>query len=170
MALWCNAKEKIMDQTVQEKWAWVEGSHALRTQLLDTLSDSELSFTPGGKNPPLGALFREMGQVEISYTDSFKTLKQDWTYKNTDQGLDTSLEQLKTWFSKLDGNLKEAITEFSAEDLTTKIIERGGGFNMPVGLQIDVYTQALLIFIAKIVVYFKAMNKELPQQVEEWIG
>jgi hypothetical protein len=159
-----------MDQSVQEKWAWVEGSHSLRTHLLGVLSDDELSFTPGGKNPPLGALFREMGEVEVSYTGSFKTLKQDWTYKNTDAGLDASVEQLKTWFDKLDGDLKEAVTAFSADDLTSKTVERGGGYNMPVGLQIDVYTQALLIFLAKFVVYFKAMNKDIPQQVEEWIG
>src|SRR5690606_23280180 len=101
------AKENIMDQTVQEKWQWVEGTHALRTQLLDTLSDSELSFTPGGENPTLGALLREMGEVQVSYTESFKTLKQDWNYKNTDAGLDTSVERLKSWFSDLDGDLKD---------------------------------------------------------------
>jgi hypothetical protein len=163
-------RKKMMDQTVQEKWAWVEGSHSLRSHLLEELNDSELSFTPGGKNPTLGALFREMGEVEVSYTGSFKTLKQDWTYQNTDQGLDTSVERLKEWFSQLDGDLKDAITDFSADDLTGKMVERGSGYNMPVGLQIDVYTQALLIFLAKFVVYFKAMNKDLPQQVAEWIG
>ena len=159
-----------MDQTVQEKWQWVEGTHALRTQLLDTLSDSELNFTPGGENPTLGALLREMGEVQVSYTEAFKTLKQDWTYKNTDAGLDSSVERLKSWFSDLDGNLKGVVTSFSADELNSKLIERGGGYNMPVGLQIDVYLQALLIFFGKIVVYFKAMSKDRPQQVEEWIG
>ncbi len=159
-----------MDQTVQEKWQWVEGTHALRIQLLDTLSDSELSFTPGGENPTLGALLREMGQVQVSYIDSFKNLRQDWSYKDTDAGLDTSVERLKSWFSDLDGDLKEVVTSFSAEDFSAKLVERGGGYTMSVGLQIDVYLQALLIFLAKIVVYFRAMNKDRPQQVDQWIG
>lgn len=159
-----------MDQTIQEKWTWIEGTHSMRTQLLDVLEDSDLAFTPGGENPPLGALFREMGQIEISYTDSFKTLKQDWSYQNVDVRIETSVEQLRSWFDQLDGNLKEVFIAFSADDLTSKRIERGSGYTMPVGVQLDTYLQALLIHLGKAVVYFRAMGKERPQQVEEWIG
>jgi len=41
---------------------------------------------------------------------------------------------------------------------------------MPVELQLDVYLQALLIFLGKATVYFKAMNKALPQYFQEYIG
>ncbi|TMD44670.1 MAG: hypothetical protein E6I93_17960 [Chloroflexi bacterium] len=44
-----------MNSYMQEKWPWIEGTHALRTQLLDTLSDAELAFSPGGQNTTLGA-------------------------------------------------------------------------------------------------------------------
>jgi hypothetical protein len=50
-----------------------------------------------------------------------------------------------------------------------KTIDRSG-YPMPVELQLDVYLQALLIFFGKATIYFKAMNKALPQQIQEYIG
>jgi hypothetical protein len=40
---------------------------------------------------------------------------------------------------------------------------------MPVELQLDVYIQALLIFLGKGTILFKAMNKTVPTKIQEWI-
>ena len=53
-------------------------TQAIRGELMDMLSDADLAFKLPGANPTLGALCREMGQVEQSYIGWFKTLKQDW--------------------------------------------------------------------------------------------
>ena len=50
-----------MADIMQEKWPWIEGTHAMRAHLLDTLSDADLTFNPGGRNMTLGALVREIG-------------------------------------------------------------------------------------------------------------
>ena len=157
-----------MNSYMQEKWPWIEGTHALRTQLLDTLSDAELAFSPGGQNMTLGALCREMGETEHSYTQSLKTFKQDWSYRNTEAGLESSIARLKTWYQTLDEQMKATVSDLSDEDLT-KTVDRGG-FSMPVDLQLDVYLQALLIFFGKASIYLKAMNKPLPQPIQEYIG
>ena len=34
---------------MNEKWPWIEGSHGMRSQLLDILSDADLAFSPGGQ-------------------------------------------------------------------------------------------------------------------------
>lgn len=158
-----------MNQFMQEKWSWVEGTHAMRTQVLDSLSDADLSFTPGGQNMSFGALYREMGEVEHSYLQSLKNFTQDWSYRNTEAGLDTSTGQLKSWFEKLDEEMKAVLSAFSDADLK-KTIDRGGGFIVPADLQMEIYLQALLIFLGKAAVYLKAMNKSLPGQMKEWIG
>ena len=157
-----------MNRYMLEKWSWIEGTHGMRSQLLDSLSDADLSFSPGGQNMTLGALCREMGEVEYSYIQSLKTFRQDWSYHNREAGLESSVAQLKTWFQTLDDELKATVDAFSDEDLQ-KTIDRGG-FAMPVELQLDVYLQALLIFLGKATVYFKAMNKALPQNFQEYIG
>src|SRR5437763_3028380 len=65
--------EDHMNRYMQEKWPWIEGTHGMRSQLTDILSDADLSFSPGGQNMTLGALLREMGESEYSYTQSLKT-------------------------------------------------------------------------------------------------
>ena len=90
-----------MSRLMNEKWPWIEGTHGMRTQLLDTLSDTDLAFSPGGQNMTLGALCREMGEVEHAYIQSLKTFKQDWSYRNSEAGLDSSVARLKAWFHTL---------------------------------------------------------------------
>jgi len=158
-----------MNRYMQEKWPWIEGTHSLRSQLLDILSDADLKFSPGGQNMTLGMLLREIGDIEHSYIQSLQTFKQDWSYHNTEAGLESSLTQLKAWYQTLDDEMKATVSALSDDDLT-KTVDRGGGFSMPVELQLDVYLQALLIFLGKVTIYLKAMNKPLPQQMQEYIG
>lgn len=157
-----------MNRYMLEKWSWIEGTHAMRSQLLDILSDADLAFNPGGQNMTLGALCREMGEIEDSYVQSLKTFQQDWSYHNMEADLESSVARLKAWFQTLDDELKATVSAFSDEDLK-KTVDRGG-YMMPVELQLDVYLQALLIFFGKATVYLKAMNKPLPQQIQEYIG
>ncbi|MEO7076006.1 MAG: DinB family protein [Ktedonobacterales bacterium] len=158
-----------MNQYFQEKWSWIDGTHTERMQLLDTLSDADLAFNPGGQSMSLGALCRESGDIEHSYIESLKTFRQEWSWSNTDAGLEGSVSQLKAWFQTLDDEMKALVEAFSDEDMK-KQIERGGGFTMPVDLQLDVYLQALLIFLAKASMYFRMLNKPLPGQLQEFIG
>lgn len=157
-----------MNRLLNEKWPWIEGSHGMRTQLLETLSDADLAFSPGGQNMTLGALCREMGEVEHSYIQSLQTFKQDWSYRNTEAGLDGSVARLKVWFQTLDEEMKAAVSALSDEE-AKKTINRNG-YAMPVDLQLDVYLQALLIFFGKATIFLKAMNKPLSPQFQEYIG
>lgn len=158
-----------MNRYMQEKWSWIEGTHGMRIALLDTLSDADLAFSPGGQNMTLGALCREMGEVEHSYTESLKTFKQDWSYRNQEAGLDSSVARLKTWFQTLDEEMKATVSALTDEDLK-RTVNRSGGYEMPVEMQLDVYLQALLIFFGKVTVFLKAMNKPLPENFQEYIG
>jgi hypothetical protein len=158
-----------MNRFMQEKWSWIEASHAMRTELLDTLSEADLAFNPGGQNLTLGVLCRQMGEIEHSYIQSLKTFKQDWSYRNPEAGLETNTAKLKAWYQTLDDQMKTAVSAFSDEDLK-KLVDRSGGYSMPVEMQLDVYLQALLIFFGKATIYLKAMNKPLPETVQEYIG
>jgi hypothetical protein len=157
-----------VNRYMQEKWSWIGGTHDLRIALLRDLSDADLGFNPGGTNTMLGALFRESGDIEYSYIQSLKTLSQDWSYSNTDPGMETSIEQLATWFQTLDDEMKAIVADFSDDDLR-KTIDRGG-FAVPVDMQLDIYLQALLIFFGKTSVFLRAMNRPLPKNVQDFIG
>lgn len=158
-----------MNRYFEEKWAWIEGSHVLRTQLLDTLSDADLAFNPGGAAMPLGALCREMGDVEHSYIQSLKTFQQDWSYHNPDASVEGSVTRLKGWFETLDEEMKATVAGFSDEDLH-KMVDRAKGSTSPVDFQLDAYLQAVLIFFGKATIYLKIMNKALPHLMQEYVG
>lgn len=157
-----------MNRFMENQWTWIEASHGMRTELLDALSDAELAFSPGGQNMTLGALCREMGEIQYSYLQSLKTFAQDWSYHNTQPGLDGSVARLKAWFQTLDDDMKATVSAFSDEDLK-KTVKRDSNYDMPVDTQLEVYLQALLIFFGKASIFLKAMNKPLPKSVKDWI-
>ena len=158
-----------MNRFMQEKWSWIEGAHAMRIGLLDALSDADLAFNPGGQNMTLGALCREIGEIEYSYIESLKSVKQDWSYRNNEAGLNSHRAKLKTWYQILDNDMTVLVSAFSDEDLK-KLVARPDGNSMPIDFLLDVYLQALLIFFGKATIYLKAMNKPLPDVVREYIG
>ncbi len=157
-----------MNHFIQEKWPWLEGSREMRLQVLDILSDADLAFSPGGYNSTLGALLREMGDIEHSYIQSLKTGVQDWTYHNTEAGLESSVTRLKAWYQRLDDELQATVSAFSDEDLI-RPVDRGG-FSATVERQVDHYGEAGLIFFGKVIIYLKAMNKPLPGEFQDYFG
>jgi uncharacterized damage-inducible protein DinB len=154
---------------MQERWPWIEGSHAMRAQALHLLDDADLAFNPGGQNMTLGALCREMGEIEHSYLESLKTLKQDWAYHNEEAGLEGSVAGLKAWYAAMDEEMKSVVSALSDEDLA-KIVQREGTPTWPIETQLEVYLQALLIFFGKLTIYLKALNKPLPKEFKDYIG
>ena len=157
-----------MQHIMNETWPWIEAAHGMRFQVLDILNDADLAFTPGGQNMTLGALCCQMGETEYAYIQSLKTFKHDWSYHNVESGLASNAARLKEWFQTLDDQIKKVINAFSEEDMQ-KPIDRGGeGVSM--AFQLEVYLQAVLIFLGKATIYLKAMNKALPQYLQEYIG
>lgn len=157
-----------MNRFMQEQWPMFAGTHTMRDEMLDTLSEADLNYSPGGQNVPFGQLWREMGEVEHAYVESFKTFKQDFSWRNPEAGLEGSVSQLKSWFATLDAELEAVLGAMSDEDFK-KTVERSG-FAMPMEWQVQAYLQALLIFFGKATIYLKTMNKPLTKKIEEWIG
>jgi hypothetical protein len=157
-----------MNSLITENGDMLTGTHAMRNGLLANLSDAELAFNITG-NPTLGVLFREMGEVQQSYIDSFKNLSQDFTYRHADPSVETNVAALSAWYEQLDAALLEALGAFSEEEVQSKTIDRNG-FSPSLAVQVQIYMQALLIFYGKVTIYFRAMGKDLGEQWKEWIG
>jgi hypothetical protein len=143
---------------------------AIRPALMETLTDDDLGYSPGGTNPSLGLLCREIGEVERAYIDSFKTFVLDFSYRNTTPGLEHSVAQLVAWYAELDAELKVTIEDLSEEEISSRLVDRGGDFKLPLQIQLNVYQEALLIFYGKAIVYLRALGKTPPQQMQDWIG
>ena len=158
-----------MNSYMDNQWSWIEGSQGMRNGLVGTLTDADLAFCPGGQTMTLGALCREMGDIEYAYLQSFKTFAQNFNYRNTEPGIETSVAKLIAWYQLMDEDLKATVAAFSEDDLK-KMIDRSSGYQVPVDMQLDIYLQALLIFFGKATIYFKIMGKPLDKTFQEYIG
>ena len=145
---------------------------ALRDQLMEILTDEDLSSHIGEANLSLGALCREIGEIEHSYIQSFTSFTMDLGYRNPDPQLEDSVASLSSWYTKLDGELTEAIEGLSEDEIANRRIDRADfpDWKPLPQTQLDIYKEALLIFYAKVSVYLRAMGKPLPQQWRQWIG
>ncbi|MCA9969041.1 MAG: DinB family protein [Anaerolineales bacterium] len=159
-----------MNSILTDAYPLFELYQALRSQLMDLLTDADLAFTPGGANPPLGELCREIGEVQQAYIDSFASFTQDFAYRTETPGLSGSVAMLRGWYTNLDADLKAVIAGLSEEDVQTRRIDRGHDFKVPPRMQLEIYKEALLIFYGKTSVYLKLMGKELPPQWQHWIA
>ena len=146
----------------------------LRDQLMELLTDDDLGLRLGGDTVSLGALCREIGEIEHSYAESFRTFRQDLTYRNPDPRLERSVVALETWFAELDRDLMAAVEALSEDDISSRRIIRSDfdeDFFAPLAKQqLDVYREALLIFYGKVSVYMRAIERPVPEQWRDWIG
>lgn len=152
-----NEHSGILNQTIQ-----------LRRDLMDTLNDDDLTFALPN-NPTLGALCREMAEVEQSYINSFKSFQHDYRLP-CDTSKEGSVEALKAWFAQTEGELQQALAGLTEDQVQGQMVDRGHGMQFPVLIQWQVYREALLIFYAKAVVYLRAMEKPVPQMLGLWVG
>lgn len=158
-----------MNSIVEQQFDILKETMALKSQLLAILKDEHLSKTLGGKTMSLGAVCKEMGEVQQMYSDSFRTFKQDWSYRYGDNSVTSSVAALTAWNEKLDADLLAAIASLSNEDIQSKTIDRGG-FSPNPQVQVHIYREAILIFCAKVSIYLRALEIEFPEQWKYWIG
>lgn len=147
----------------------LDGNLAIRDKILNSLTDADLSKSLGGNTMTLGALFREFGEHEHIYAESFRTFKQDWSYKTADASVETSVEKLRDWFKTLDAQLKANLAALPDEAIHGQTIDRGG-FKPTVMIQFHVFREAILILGAKASIYLRALSKTFDDQVRDWIG
>lgn len=146
----------------------------LRNELLDVLSDDDLAFQPGPAAVSLGALCREIGEIEHGYVGSFRTFRLRFDWHQQDVQVEQSIARLRTWFADLDGQLLAALEALSEEDVTGRRVLRddfGVEDFAPLPAQnLDIYREALLIFYGKASIYLRLLGRELPGHWQAWIG
>jgi hypothetical protein len=146
----------------------------LRTELIEILADDDLGYRVGGSSASLGALCREIGEIEHSYVESFRTFRQDFDYRHPDPLIETSVAALTSWYAELDRDLAAAIDAISEDDIANRHIVRLDfdidDFSPLPNVQLDIYRESLLIFYGKVSVYLHALGKTLPGHWQAWIG
>ncbi len=157
-----------MNSIVKDQFDVLHQTQALRHQLMDVLTDSDLAYSLPGSNHTLRDLCRIQLRYEQAYVDSFKTFKIDFSAISTPEGLD-SVDALKAAFKAIDDDLNAVLSAFSQEEVDSRMIDRGG-WTAPVTVNMHIYRESVLIFCGKADIYARALDKTLPQQWLDWVG
>ena len=148
----------------------IHGHHSMRDHVLSLLSDEDLSYTLPGRNPTLGDLLVELGDVEGVYTHSFETLSLDWSHRRVPHPPALSVAKLRDWFAAQDAALQAALDRFSDDELRVDRIDRGEGFIASPFVQHEIYREAVYIFYGKISVYLRALERDAGPSWDAWVG
>lgn len=158
-----------MNSLITQQYPVLKQTLVLRRELLDSLTDEDLKFALPN-NMTLGELCRQQGEIDHSYINAFQTFTQDWSYQHPDKSVETSVESLRAWYTELEAQFKAAVGQLTEEQVQSQIVNRGTGFDFPVGITFHVYRESLIIFYAKAGIYLRALNKPLSPQWQQWIG
>jgi len=158
-----------MNSDIKQFWDLNRMYTQLRDELMASLTDADLAFSPGGDNPSLGALCRELGETQHAYVQSFKNFRIDFSYRVNDDAYLTSVSKLQSWYATLDQELEAVLSTVTDADVATKKMDRDG-YEVPLHISLDILREALLIFYGKVSVYLKAMGKERTQMWRDWIA
>jgi len=146
----------------------------LRSELTDVLRDEDLAFRPAAAAASLGELCREIGDIEHSYIEAFRTFRQDFAWRNPDPEVERRVAALSAWYSDLDRELMAALEALTDDDVAHRRILRHEfdveDFRPLPEQELDIYREALLIFYAKASIYLRIMRRQLPGHWSEWIG
>ena len=158
-----------MNKDILQFWDLNRMYTPLRDELMASLTDEDLAFTPGGENPTLGELCRELGETQHAYVQSFETFKIDFSYRTEDESYLGSVAKLTAWYQQLDKELEAELETVSDDDVANIMMDRGG-YEVPLHISLDILREALLIFYGKVSVYLKAMGRERTEMWRDWIA
>lgn len=159
-----------MNAKLEKQYDIVKLYRKLRDDLMNALTDRDLTYTPGGENETLGVLCRQLGEVQKGYIESFKTFTVDFDYEADDEDLETQVDAIKAWYQQLDEELEEVLEGLSDDDVDNRLVVRNEEFKLPPFIHLDVFREALLIFYGKVVVYLRAAGKPRPGKWDAWLG
>lgn len=144
--------------------------HFMRDLALGLLSEEDLAYRLPGRNPSLGELFVEMGEVQGAYTHSFATGRLDWGHRVLAPPATLTVDGLRAWFADHDVAMETALGHFTEEELQAAPIDRGGGFVVSPFPQHEIYREAVYIFYGKLSVYLRALERDAGPAWEAWVG
>ena len=157
-----------MNNLVRNQLEILQTTQSMRNDLMKIINDDDLRYRLPGNNLTLGELCKQIGETEQAYIDSFRTFKLDLSYRNPEPTLATSAAQLTAWFTELDEQLEAVLRSLNDDDIRNKPIDRGH-FQTPVEVHYHIYREALLIFYAKVSLYLRALERDLPGLFATWI-
>ncbi|MAU13662.1 MAG: hypothetical protein CL607_27850 [Anaerolineaceae bacterium] len=148
---------------------YITAMHMMRDGALDRVNDADLNFSPGGSNITLWQLFMAFADTQVDYIQSLHTLKFDPGTSSQTSEKPISMSMLRERFKETDSQILTILRSLTEDDFQQQV-ERPNQVMRSVREQFQIYVEAAMIFLGKLVIYFNTMEKELPPSVAFYIA
>jgi len=144
----------------KSEWKFTRG---LTLELLDSLTDAELSQTPSPELGPFWKQFRHVGRLQECYMEALNTKKIKFDYRNKRYRSGCSKNALKAYLRALD---RELVQTFEGVDSNATI-----GWE---GEMVSVFQHLMRMLAHEIlhhgqwILYTRLMGKQLPPGWKAW--
>lgn len=159
-----------MNSIEAEQFDLLRMSHGVRDQGLAVLTDRDLPFRLPGENHSLAELCEQQGRIENAYAASFRDFELHLDSALPEGEDFPGADGLGAWFTRRDRELEEALRSLREDDIANRLIDRGGGWQVPVLIQFHIYRESLLIFFGKVDIYLRALGRERSGEWFAWVG
>jgi hypothetical protein len=120
--------------------------------------------TPGGGNPSLGRPLEELAALQQSYVASLDSDVQQWPSTERPRDGAHSTSRLHERFNTLDVQMESAVSGFSRDVVRDVKVTRPDGSVRTRDEQVEIYSQAMFIFLGKAVVYCERSARRCPRR------
>jgi hypothetical protein len=159
-----------MNSLVQNNYGIVAMTENLISQVLESLTDDHLDFTPARNNATVRNLLLEQAGIQKAYIESFRTFTGDFESIQPAVLDSPTIDQLRTEFARLFAELKEVVGNIPEDDLANRVVDRGEHFKIPVMMHLHIYRESILIMCGKLSVSLRALDIPFTHQWVDWIG
>lgn len=152
-----------MNQNLESALQRFKFFRGLSLDLLTSLSEAELQFTPGEGQGPLWKQFRHLGRVHENYADALWSGTLKFDPKLGTFGASTTAPELKKYLEAVDQKMRATLTTLGPGK---KI--RWGKLNLPVSAHVHNMTDHEVLHQGQWVIYMNGLKKPFPKSWSVW--
>ncbi len=149
-----------------EDWKFIQ---SLPLDVLNILTDDQLSFTVGKNMGALGEQFRHMARVRFQYVEGIENKRITDVIEKIDPAIAKSKEQLVELWDKANQKLLTVLNKINQDDGSLKIDWKHWGMDsMNLEDHLNVLMDHETLHSGQIIVYIRTMDLKFPKSWEAW--
>ena len=158
--------EDVMNRFMKRYPELMEANQKLRHDVLDAISDEDLTHTLGGDTLSLGDLLLQQGRWEDDYVQAWHTLEMRHTSRSAPEH--QTVTGFRTWFHSIEQSIRATLEAMSDEELSRPV--KRGSHSVPLEITAYTYRESLIIFAGKASLYLRSLKRPVSAHLTSFVG
>ena len=144
----------------------MEANQKLRHDVLDAISDDDLTHTLGGDTLSLAGLLLQQGRWEDDYVQAWHTLEMRHGSRSAPEH--QTVAGFRAWFAEIEQGVRTTLEAMSDEELSRPV--KRGAHSLPLEITVYTYRESLIIFAGKASLYLRSLGRPVSAHLKGFVG